>query len=194
MRFYYANGATPINQDEVCNLLPSGILTQDDLNVFEQKNIKDAEDWLFTTRNKKLFVTDDLVRKIHKKMFDKTWKWAGKYRKCNMNIGVEWQRIAQDIMYLCDDFNYQLDSNVYELDEIAVRFSHRLVLIHPFLNGNGRLSRLIADWVVWINGKPRFTWGNANLTNHTEIRKCYIKALQKADNQEIGDLLKFARS
>lgn len=148
MKFYYADGATPINQDEVCNLIPSGILTQNDLNIFEQKNIKDAKDWLCTTRNKKLCLSDELVRKIHNKMFDKTWKWAGQYRKHNMNIGCDWQRIPQDIMYLCNDSKYQLGNNIYELDEITIRFSHRLVFIHPFVNGNGRLSRLIADWIV----------------------------------------------
>ena len=30
-------------------------------------------------------------------------------------------------------------------EEIAVRFHHRLVQIHPFPNGNGRHARLIAD-------------------------------------------------
>ena len=194
MKFSYANNATPINQDETFNLIPSGIITQDDLNVFEQKNIKDAEDWLFRGKNKKLKISDDFIRKIHKKMFDKTWKWAGKYRTQDMNIGTDWQRIPQDMIYLCDDLNYQLDNKIYEIDEIAVRFSHRLVLIHPFQNGNGRLSRLVADWIVWANGKPRLTWGNVSLTEQSEIRKKYINALKKADEHDISDLLEFARS
>lgn len=63
MKFSYANNATPINQDETFNLIPSGIITQDDLNVFEQKNIKDAEDWLFRGKNKKLKISDDFIRK-----------------------------------------------------------------------------------------------------------------------------------
>ena len=194
MKFSYANNATPINQDEIFNLIPSGIITQDDLNVFEQKNIKDAEDWLFRSKNKKLKSSDDFIRKIHKKMFDKTWKWAGKYRTQDMNIGTDWQRIPQDMIYLCDDLNYQLGNKIYEIDEIAERFSHRLVLIHPFQNGNGRLSRLVADWIVWANGKPRLTWGNVSLTEQSEIRKKYINALKKADEHDISDLLEFARS
>lgn len=127
-------------------------------------------------------------------MFDKTWKWAGKYRTQDMNIGTDWQRIPQDMIYLCDDLNYQLGNKIYEIDEIAVRFSHRLVLIHPFQNGNGRLSRLVADWIVWANGKPRLTWGNVSLTEQSEIRKKYINALKKADEHDISDLLEFARS
>jgi fido (protein-threonine AMPylation protein) len=32
----------------------------------------------------------------------------------------------------------------YDLDECAIRFGYRLVVIHPFPNGNGRWSRLVS--------------------------------------------------
>ena len=194
MKFIYVENATPINQDEIHNLIPSGLIAQKDLDVFEQKNIKEAEEWLFTTRNKKQKLSDIFIKRIHKKMFGKTWKWAGKYRTTNMNIGTDWQKISQEMIYLCDDCGYQLENKVYDIDEIAIRFSHRFVAIHPFQNGNGRSSRLIADWIVWANGRERFTWGSENLTNKSNVRDLYIKALKKADNNEIEDLIKFARS
>jgi Fic-DOC domain mobile mystery protein B len=111
-----------------------------------------------------------------------------------MNIGVDWQRIIQEMLQLCDDTNYQIENEVYDIEEIAVRFSHRLVFMHPFSNGNGRCSRLIADLLVFTNGISRFTWVSNNLTEMSEIRKCYIKALQEADNHNIQPLLEFARS
>ncbi len=51
------------------------------------------------------------------------------------------------------------------VDEIAVRFSHRVVAIHPYPNGNGRFSRLIADLLAIQLGQPRFTWGRVNLVD-----------------------------
>lgn len=194
MKFIYAENATPINQNEIYNLIPSGLITQKDLDVFEQKNIKKAEEWLFSNRNKKQELNDIFIKRIHKRMFDQTWKWAGEYRTTNMNIGTDWQKIPQEMIYLCDDCKYQIENKVYDIDEIAIRFSHRFVSIHPFQNGNGRCSRLLADWIVHVNGRNRFSWGSENLTNKSGTRDLYIKALKKADNNEIEDLIKFARS
>jgi len=79
-------------------------------------------------------------------------------------------------------------------DEIAVRFSHRMVWIHPFANGNGRHSRLMAD--VLVNkgfGKAYFTWGSVNLTKQGEARKRYLAALRSADQQNYKPLIEFSR-
>jgi Fic-DOC domain mobile mystery protein B len=84
--------------------------------------------------------------------------------------------------------------NSYPPDEIAARFHHRLVLIHPFPNGNGRHSRLIADILVMQLGQERFSWGRANLQQAGDVRRRYMDALHAADNRDIGPLLAFARS
>ena len=73
--------------------------------------------------------------------------------------------------------NPQLEYKSYPLDEIAVRFSHRLVAIHPFANGNGRLSRTIADLLLVQHGAKRFTWGAAaNLVAEGDVRQRYLDA------------------
>jgi len=51
----------------------------------------------------------------------------------------------------------------YPPDEIAVRFHHRLVAIHPFPNGNGRHARLMADLLIDRLGQPRFSWGSRSM-------------------------------
>jgi Fic-DOC domain mobile mystery protein B len=79
-------------------------------------------------------------------------------------------------------------------DEIAVRFHHRLVAIHPFPNGNGRHARMMADLLVERLGKARFTWGSKSLVDPNDTRKQYIAALQAADARNIAPLLAFARS
>ena len=58
---------------------------------------------------------------------------------------------------LLDDVRYQVEHGSLPADEIAIRFHHRLVAIHPFPNGNGRHARTMADLVVERLGQPRFS-------------------------------------
>ncbi len=89
---------------------------------------------------------------------------------------------------------YWIENNTYSQDEIAVRFHHRLTLIHPFPNRNGRHARLIADMLLMKLGRPAFTWGYANLVKEGEARMKYLEAIRAADKGDIQPLLKFARS
>ncbi len=193
MKFFYDKDATPINGDEIANLIPSHIRTQNELNMWEQNNILLAEQKLFKHK-RPIALSTDLIQKIHKMMFSKTWKWAGKFRKINMNIGIDWIRIPTELKILCEDTEFQKENQSFPIDEIAVRFSHRFVVIHPFTNGNGRCSRLIADLLMIKAGQQRFTWGNKNLTDMSETRTKYIRALKEADNYNITPLLEFAKS
>jgi Fic-DOC domain mobile mystery protein B len=95
---------------------------------------------------------------------------------------------------LLDDTRGWIEYRTYPPDEIAVCFHHRLVLIHPFANGNGRHARLMADLLVMRLGGERLSWGSANLQDTGTVRQRYIAALQAADDHDIGPLLAFARS
>jgi len=53
--------------------------------------------------------------------------------------------IPERLGVLCGDVLFCIERRTYPPDEIAVRFHHRLVVIHPFPNGNGRHARLMAD-------------------------------------------------
>lgn len=89
---------------------------------------------------------------------------------------------------------YWVEHQTFSPDEIAVRFHHRLVFIHPFPNGNGRHARLAADLLAVQLGQERFSWGSANLVTADETRATYVAALKAADAHDIGLLLAFARS
>jgi Fic-DOC domain mobile mystery protein B len=188
-------GTTPLDPDELDGLIPLHITTQAGLNEWEQNNIIDAALWL---ENKFLdtseILTINFVKKLHLKMFDKTWKWAGKFRLSDKNIGSDWQHILNDLKHLLDDVKFHIDHNVYPIDEIVVRFHHRLVLIHPFVNGNGRLSRMITDKLLVSQQRPRFSWGMINIKDVENVRKNYISALRLADKHDYSLLLKFVRS
>ena len=121
-------------------------------------------------------------------------RWTGKFRMTEKNIGVDPVMIQIELRNLLDDCNHWIENKIFTEDEIAIRFSHRMVVIHPFSNGNGRHSRLIAD--VLINkgfGKAYFSWGSVNLTKPGGARKEYLKALKEADSNDYQLLISFAR-
>jgi Fic-DOC domain mobile mystery protein B len=188
----YPPGATPLDADELASLIPGHITTQGELNEWEQLNILQGETW--ARKQRKEILNEAFVRQLHKQMFGETWRWAGEFRKSDKNIGVDWLKIAVELRKLFDDVHYQIEHASYPPDEIAVRFHHRLVAIHPFPNGNGRHARLMADLVVERLGQPRFTWGSRSLTDATETRRRYITSLQAADARDYAPLIAFARS
>ena len=183
---------TPLTPEEREQLIPSYISLRRELNEAEQVNIGAALRW--TQARKRAVLNVDFLDELHRRMFGDVWKWAGRHRTTSRNIGVDAFRIATDLRQLVDDANYWVEHKTYAPDEIAVRFSHRLVAIHPFPNGNGRLSRFAGDLLVRQLGGAAFTWGRANLINAGETRARYVAALRAADNHDIGPLLAFARS
>jgi len=98
------------------------------------------------------------------------------------------------LQQLIDDSIYWIEHDSYEPDEIAARFHHRLVYLHPYSNGNGRHSRLAADLLLKLMDRPRFTWGRDGLNDPGETRQAYIGALRSADSHEYGPLMEFVRS
>lgn len=193
MLFKYAKGATPLSPDEVHNLIPSHITTQKQLDEWEQYNIVQGSNWALS-RERKDLLTISFAKKLHRKMFDKTWLWAGTFRKRQTNIGISSIYIPQELKLLFDDTKFQLEHNSFSIREIGVRLHHRLVFIHPFPNGNGRFSRLMAELLMYYNGEVSFTWGNCNLTNNSEVRARYLSALKEADNGDYSNLVHFADS
>jgi Fic-DOC domain mobile mystery protein B len=192
MKFNYAKGATPLDPDEIDGLIPLHITTHEQLNEWEAENIIEAEKWLL--QNNRDFLTIDFIKLLHKKMFSKTWKWAGTFRYTEKNIGVMPSLITTELKKLLEDVRYQLQYKTYTTEEIGYRFHHRLVWIHPFPNGNGRHARMITDLLLIKAGKTRFTWGGKNLTLASSTREQYIKALKKADKHDYKSLALFVKS
>ena len=195
MEFQYAPGATPLDPDEAAGLVPSHITTQADLNAWEQANILQAVRWVARQKKRDL-LTEGFVRDLHRRMFDQTWKWAGTFRQSNKNIGVDRTQVAVKLLNLLDITRFQIDHKVFEPDELVVRFHHQLVWVHAFPNGNGRHARLMADVLAQQLGRPRMTWGGADveLVSMGTVRDRYLRALREADQGQWSALIAFARS
>lgn len=189
------DGQTPLEPDEVDALIPSWVATRADLDRVEQDNIARALRWLRDRRTSSdELLSERFVRQLHEQMFKDVWKWAGRYRVSNKNIGVDRTLIVEEIGKLLANATYWVENDVFPPDEIAVRLHHGLVSIHPFSNGNGRHTRLAADTLIESLGAPTFSWGAELAGDPVELRRCYIEALQAADAGEIVPLLQFARS
>ena len=183
---------TPLEAEEREQLIPSYITTRAELNEAELANIADAVRWLGS--RKRDILDRDFLNTLHKRMFGEVWKWAGRYRTTPRNIGIDAYRIAVELHQVIDDAKYWVEHSTFPPDEIAVRFSHRVVAIHPYPNGNGRFSRLLADLLAIQLGQPRFTWGRVNLVDPSETRKEYIAALKSADAGDYDHLIIFSRA
>ena len=188
------NGATPLDADELHGLIPTHLVSRNQLNEWEERNIQAALSWI--ERQRRLRPLEEAwLRRLHREMFAQTWRWAGHYRSSDKSIGADWRQIRMQLPALLADIAYQVEHRVEPVDQIAVRFHHRLVSIHPFPNGNGRHARLIADVLIEQLGAPRFSWGgSSSLVDASALRQQYIAALQQADRGDISALLAFARA
>jgi Fic-DOC domain mobile mystery protein B len=191
---------TPLTDGERQGLRPP-VLTRKELNRAEADNINQAMTWLFFSRRRlrpESVTREAWLRRLHWRMYEQVWSWAGQYRTTDRNLGVPHWQIRMDMRDVEADARAWLaDASPARFSdgECAVRFGYQLVVVHPFPNGNGRWSRLASDALVVALGGRRFSWGGAALTEPGQLRRSYIAALQAADTDgDFGPLLNFARS
>lgn len=189
MKQKLAPGATPVDDRE--GLIPKHVTTKADLNELEFANINAVIQKYFLGKlgDKKAPMDVSWFIKVHREMYGKVWKWAGKFRSTELNIGVAPQQIHMQLKQLVDNFWYWERETKMEVLEKAVRLHHGLVKIHPFKNGNGRWARLIANIYLRKSESPLIRWPEKTLQADSPFRKEYILALQKADQGNYGVLI-----
>ncbi|CAN1556128.1 Fic Protein involved in cell division [Fimbriimonadaceae bacterium] len=184
-------GETEIDHDELQGLIPS-LATRAELDEFEQANIREAMLWARKSRAvRKSLLAPATLCELHDRMFRRVWTWAGKFRKTEKNIGVPVWKISSDLFNACEDAKTWIEFNTFEPIEIAARLHHRLVVIHPFPNGNGRWARFAADLVLEQISEEQLSWGANGRMASEEIRKSYIQALRQADVLDFQPLISF---
>jgi len=181
-------GATPI--DDYSELIPDHISTVSELYELElANNLRAQLDLLSKTPAPERMLTTEVLKDIHRKMFGNIWEWAGKFRKNELNIGVDSSQIAIEIRKLRDDLTFWQQH--HDNNEIVACLHHRLVWIHPFQNGNGRWARMVVNLYLKNSGKPMLKWPEAKLYQDISIREEYISALQQADKGFFEELIAF---
>jgi Fic-DOC domain mobile mystery protein B len=190
--FDAVKNATPISPEARNGLIPTHVSLRTELNELEQKNIGQADAWVFL--RKRNVLDESFLKRLHNRMFKDVWRWAGDYRTTETNFGVLPHLIQQGVYQIIGDMRFAFQHKSFEPDELALRLAHRLVCVHPFENGNGRWSRLVGDLMIVKQSGRRFTWGSADLQAEGNDRDKYIQVLKAADNHDYKPLLEFARS
>lgn len=189
--FECPEGATPIS--DCSGLIPTWVHHINDLNRVEAENImKAARTFLRCPVEdpQKWFHVREL-RRIHHAMFGEVWEWAGAYRKSITSVGIKPNLISVQLSELCLEVLLWLQHpNGLTYVEMGARIHHRLVYIHPFENGNGRFSRLIADRFLLAFHCNHPLWP-IHLNQEGIVRKDYIQALKSADKGDYAPLVDF---
>jgi len=181
MIYQSKEGETPLDDlSELRVRIPN--ITRAQLDVAEAENIQQAILKYINPRRIRRFDTK-FFQTLHASMFGDVWEWAGTFRTSQTNIGSAPVSIQQDLIILERD----LDVWPHTL-ESAVRLHHRAVLIHPFMGGNGRWSRLLSDLWLQKHAKQSVLWPEG-LEKDSEIRDEYLKALHEADKLSYEPLL-----
>jgi Fic-DOC domain mobile mystery protein B len=193
--FQEPNDATPHDPALRRDLLQTWVTTRADLNEAEEENIVKGAVWARRRRGgAEALLNEDFSKNLHKQMFGEVWKWAGKYRQNELNIGVAPHLVTAEMPVMFDNVRFWVENKTFPPDEIAVRLHHRLTQIHGFPNGNGRHARMMSDMLMEKLGGKAFTWGSGAIRETGALRGAYVAALRAADNHDFRPLTAFVRS
>ena len=187
-------GETPL--DDYSGLKLPHVKTIAQLNEAEFANINKAVVKYLSRRptaRMASFASAWMLR-LHREMFGDVWSWAGEPRTVPLNIGVPAYRIVSDLEQLAGDVDYWRHHDGPDLIEQSALVHYRAVHIHPFLNGNGRWARLLAN--IWLrhHDHPLTMWPEQDMVAATSsIRREYIGALQEADRGDPSGLIELQR-
>jgi Fic-DOC domain mobile mystery protein B len=185
-------GETPI--DDVSGLKPKGITTRAHLNALEAANILKATIKYLAAPPSRRSAKFDLAwtLRLHKEMFGDVWSWAGVIRVRDLNLGVPFFIVREQLQNMLDDLAERHRSG-RDLVEQAAALHFRAVSIHPFMNGNGRWSRMLAN--IWLkrNRSRVVIWPEEAVGSESVVRSEYIAAIQAADKGDDLPLLEMHR-
>jgi Fic-DOC domain mobile mystery protein B len=184
-------GETPI---DISGLKISGINNRQELSVVEAENVRKAIVKYFGGSLSRRTAKFDRawMLKLHHEMFGDVWKWAGKARTSDLNLGSPWHQVTTRIQDLCADLAYW-EMHWPDVLEQAVHLHHRAVQIHPFLNGNGRWARLLANIWLKLHKQPLTEWPEDAIGATSVIRDDYLAAIRAADTGDFALLIELHR-
>ncbi len=187
--------ATPLNDISGLKLPKNKVYSLKEIYVYEANNIALATlKYLAAPPSKKTApFSYEWLSKLHEEMFGNVWDWAGKFRHNELSIGIKAYLIPSTFKDLADDIVFWDKNKTFDIYETAARIHHRAVQIHPFQNGNGRWSRMLANIYLRQNGSMPVKWQEDLLSKENPKRDEYIKALKAADNGDYSSLIEMHR-
>lgn len=137
-------------------------------------------------------ITEADIKKIHDILMNGLLESPGEYRTGMIAVpGANFVPVqSSDIPEKIDELISMLEFNPMEYipAELAARFTHQFLVIHPFHDGNGRTSRLLLNLILMRFGYPVLT----NISYRD--RKQYLESLGEADLGNYARLINFVAS
>lgn len=157
----------------------------------EAKNHQEALEYLYglIEKGKKQTISEQFIRNLHQLVMQETDKeWAGRYRNSNVIIAGA-DSIPPDALDVPSEMSKLMDllkqnKKKLHIIELAALFHHKLVYIHPFFDGNGRVARLAMNLLLMQAGYPLVII----LKND---RKKYYRVLSQADKDDVVPFIRF---
>lgn len=135
------------DEDAVTEFLRESNAIED---VFDERSLDDAKKaWKHLLKAKTL--TENAILETHSILMHNHLgvDEAGKWRQCSVYVGgrpgLYWQKIPAAIMHWIERANKKFDAKACHIE-----FEH----IHPFIDGNGRIGRMLYNWMLLDQGKP----------------------------------------
>jgi len=136
-----------------------------------------------------VLLTDRSLRNLHTQLYRDVWNWAGRLRTGELNVGVAPEQVAVELRASMDTIRYRWEhTSDWTARELGIAVHAEAVRIHPFVDGNGRSTRLLAD-LVFIAAQN----GEEILQYDWELDKTqYIRLLREYDiSRDIRELAAF---
>lgn len=174
-------GETPITHDEADALLPDirellgepvskAAIYDLEQAVQEQASVALLTAVFGATLTLNELLSGYFLRELHSRLYGDIWTWAGKFRMRELNIGVAPEQIAVELHASLETIRYRWQhTNDWTPRQLGIAAHAETVRIHPFTDGNGRTTRLLADLVFfaaqdgdvleqydWALDKPRY--------------------------------------
>lgn len=123
-------------------------------------------------------LADHFVRELHRRLYAPVWEWGGRQRSRETNIGIAPEHIAVEMRNSLDNLRWQWEHGTGVAPRwLGIAAHAALVHVHPFVDGNGRVTRLIAD-LVYLAAQD----GDPVMAYDWEVdRTTYIRLLGEYD-------------
>ncbi|MDR1971175.1 MAG: Fic family protein, partial [Treponema sp.] len=156
---------------------------------FEAINHKEVIQFLYDFVKKKKTLDENVILAIHKIILKNIRDMdAGHYRNANVMImgAVHLPPSAIKIPKLMEEFMewYYEHKSKLSIVELAGWVHYKLVYIHPFIDGNGRMARLLMNLILLQNGYPPAVILNID-------RRKYYQVLKEADREQYNNYFNF---
>lgn len=178
-----------VNFKEVKEILEEKKKAKDPEEI-ESKNVAKAVEFIRTTKED---LSLELIKKIHKICFDKTKDFAGNFRTLSVVVMNQRGEIvhsgapASQVKELLEEMIKWHNKNKNKFKPLALAgiLHNQFEKIHPFEDGNGRVGRLLLNFILLRNKYPPV---NILLKDRAE----YYKILQKYSKEnDLKPTMKF---